>query len=333
MARLLTIAVMAASMHLISCYSATIPDLLSIPDRNTTIATAQNTSLQILLSQDGSFAWQFVPYKNNTQRLLVILSTLFNTTVVWIANRDNPVSPNATLNLIYPSRQIILQDRTSISTNMNGSSNHNSINADSSTSVVWSSPAGVYSVLMNSTGNLVMQDDRNSTLWQSYDYPTDVMVTGQILRPNHTVTARLSLDDVSTGHYTLKEEIGGPVLYATFDQQQTNIPYALITYAEGVYGNFSGALHSACNRTVVRYNADGSGVTLDQEDSVITPECQAETGGFPIHGITFSTRLGGSGFRYLRLMPTGDIDSFLLSHDGFSRNSSAASVSYPSIAR
>ena len=169
---------------------------------------------------------------------------------------------------------------------------------------------------MNSTGNLVMQDDRNSTLWQSYDYPTDLIMAGQALRPNHTVTARLSLDDVSTGHYTLKEEVGGPVLYATFDQQQTNIPYAVITYAEGVAGNLSGALHSACNRTVLIYNADGSGVTLDEEDSVITPECQAQSGGYTIHGITFSTRLGGSGFRYLRLMPTGDIDSFLLSDNG-----------------
>ena len=331
-ARLLTIAVMAASMHLISCYSATIPDLLSIPDRNTTIATAQNTSLQILLSQDGSFAWQFVPYKNNTQRLLVILSTLFNTTVIWIANRDHPVSPNATLNLIYPSRQIILQDHTSISTNINANTKNN--NNHRSSNVVWSSPPGIYSVLMNSTGNLVMQDDRNSTLWQSYDHPTDVVLTGQSLRPNHTVTARLSLDDVSTGHYTLKEEIGGPVLYATFDQQQTNIPYAVvITYTQGLSGDLNGALNSACNRTVLIYNADGSAVTLEQEGSVITPQCQAETEGFTIHGITFSTRLGGSGFRYLRLMPTGNIDSFLLSHDGFSRNSSAASVSYPSIAR
>ena len=315
----LAIAVMATSLNLILIppYSATIPEQLLIPDRNTTIATAQNTSLQILLSSNGSFSWQFVPYKSNTQRLLVILSTLFNTTVIWIANRDHPVSPNATLNLIYPSRQIILQDRTSISTNMNGSSNHNSINADSSTSVVWSSPAGIYSVLMNSTGNLVMQDDRNSTLWQSYDYPTDVMVTGQILRPNHTVTARLSLDDISTGHYTLRQEIGGSVLYATFDQQQTNIPYAVvITYTQGLSGDLNGALNSACNRTVLIYNADGSAVTLEQEGSVITPQCQAETGGNAVHGITISTRLGGSGFRYLRLMPTGDINTFLLSDNG-----------------
>ena len=170
---------------------------------------------------------------------------------------------------------------------------------------------------MNSTGNLVMQDDRNSTLWQSYDYPTDLLLTGQSLRPNHTVTARLSLDDVSTGHYTLREEIGGPVLYATFDQQQTNIPYAVvITYTQGLSGDLNGALNSACNRTVLIYNADGSAVTLEQEGSVITPQCQAETGGNAVHGITISTRLGGSGFRYLRLMPTGDINTFLLSDNG-----------------
>ena len=314
----LTIAVMAAPLHLalVPAYSAPVFEKLLLPDRNVTIATAQNTSVQILLSSDGSFVWQFVAYTNDT-RLLVILSTLFNTTVVWIANRDHPVSPNATLNLIYPDQQIILQDHTSISTTINGSSNNNNlINVNPPTSVVWSSPPGIYSVLMNSTGNLVMQDDRNSTLWQSYDYPTDLIMAGRSLKPNHSITARLSLDDVSTGHYTLKEELGGPVLYATFDQQQTNIPYAVITYAEGVAGNLSGALHSACNRTVVIYNADGSGVTLDQEDSVITPECLAQSGGYTIHGLSFSTRLGGSGFRYLRLMPTGDINTFLLSDKG-----------------
>ena len=71
-----------------------------------------------------------------------------------------------------------------------------------------------------------------------------------------------------------------------------------------------------CNRTVMIHNADGSGVTLEQEGSVITPQCQAETRGFTIHGITFSTRFGGSGFRYQRIMPTGDMNSFLLSDDG-----------------
>ena len=91
----LTIAVMATSLNLIliPSYSATIPEQLLIPDRNTTIATAQNTSVQILLSEDESFSWQFVSYTNDT-RLLVILSTLFNTTVVWIANRDHPVDDN-----------------------------------------------------------------------------------------------------------------------------------------------------------------------------------------------------------------------------------------------
>ena len=44
----LTITVMATSLNLIliPSYNATIPEKLLIPDRNTIIATAQNTSLQ-----------------------------------------------------------------------------------------------------------------------------------------------------------------------------------------------------------------------------------------------------------------------------------------------
>ena len=178
LARLLTIAAMTASLHLIlrSSNGAIIPAQLSIPNHNATIATAYNTSLPILLSTNGSFTWQFVPYKNDTLRLLVILSTLYNTTVVWIANRDNPVSANATLDLIYPDRRIVLQDRISTNTYVNGTSGNSTTNESSSSSEIWSSPGGIYSVLMNTTGNLVMLDNSSSILWQSYDYPTDVLL-------------------------------------------------------------------------------------------------------------------------------------------------------------
>ena len=205
---------MAASLQLILIpisYSATIPEWLLVPGNNTTIATAQNTSLKIVLNSNRSFSWKFVPYTNHT-RLLVILCPLFNTTVIRIANRDHPVSPNATLNLIYPDRQIIVQDHTSITSNINGSSKNDTTHPNPSVRVVWSSPPGIYSVLMNDMGNLVNQDDSNSILWQSYDYSTDVLLARQGITHNHTPTGRISLDDVSIGHYVLKSEPPGPVL-------------------------------------------------------------------------------------------------------------------------
>ena len=47
----LTITVMATSLNLIliPSYNATIPEKLLIPDRNTIIATAENTSLQTVM--------------------------------------------------------------------------------------------------------------------------------------------------------------------------------------------------------------------------------------------------------------------------------------------
>lgn len=276
--------------------------LLTIPGdtskQEVLLFSASDTSSPILLSDDSSFSWQFVPYQNNTSRLLSVISTAYNTTIVWIANRIRPVSPNASLLVQLPSRTLLLRDA-------NGS-------------VAWSSPvAGVGSILMNSTGNLIMYDTHNVTIWQSFDDASDVLVTGQTIRINRSVSSRLSRDDVSVGHYSLRVGPGGAVMYASFDWQQQMVPYGSLAYAGLLSQFFQGieydrTLHSTCNHTILLYRADGSGVDLQQEGSVISPECREELAASDgQHSIDFSTRLGGTGFRYLRLMPYGDVVSFL----------------------
>ena len=277
---------------------------------NVTIRKSWDSSSPILISSDGSYSWQFYPYHNDghmkEQYLLVVLNTMVNTTtIVWMANRNHPVSSETALVYALPSRQFILRDRGTAD--------------DPSSTILWSSPEGVFSVEMNATGNLIMRDARHSALWQSFEHPLDIMVAGQSLRAHQTLVSRVSSEDVSAGRYTLKVEPGGVVFYATLDEQQKNVPYELLTYsgtdATGSSGgNLSEALHSWCNQTYIVYEADGVQLSLKQEGYNITPECESETGGFTFHGVAFSTRSGGmSGLRYFKLMPDGSVRTFLVS--------------------
>ncbi|KAL5997778.1 hypothetical protein ACLOJK_008708 [Asimina triloba] len=92
-------------------------------------------------------------------------------TLVWTPNRDNPVKQNAALELTYDG-DLVLWD------------------ADGTR--VWSSDTAGRSVAgMNITaqGNLVLFDDRNETVWQSFDYPADVLLTGQTLHGGQSLSA------------------------------------------------------------------------------------------------------------------------------------------------
>ncbi|MCO5579685.1 hypothetical protein L7F22_033543 [Adiantum nelumboides] len=272
-------------------------DFSTLSSKSTAIplAHAGNTSRAILLSRNAAYSWQFFPYNGNrTQLLLVVLSTLVNTTVVWIANRDRPASPNASLLLELPSRSLALREA-------NGS-------------LIWSpSVQNISSIVMNSTGNLyILAGSAAGVEWQSFDAPADVFVPGQRLRTNHTATASLSWNNWASGHYTLKANPGGAVLYATFDAQQTMVPYTILNYINpGLDSTLDGSLHSACNHTTILYNQDASGVTLEQDGPVSSQCLKEDINAF--HGIEFATRMRGDGYRFLRIMPTGDINSFFLS--------------------
>ncbi|KAG0484675.1 hypothetical protein HPP92_008754 [Vanilla planifolia] len=102
--------------------------------------------------------------------------------VIWSANRDRAVHENATL-LFSPEGNLILRD-------FDGT-------------FVWSSNtsgrgAAVLSIL--ESGNLVILDGQNNTLWASFDHPTDSLLPGQTLREGQRLTANTSATNVASGY-------------------------------------------------------------------------------------------------------------------------------------
>ncbi|EEC76988.1 hypothetical protein OsI_15295 [Oryza sativa Indica Group] len=95
--------------------------------------------------------------------------------VIWCANRGSPVGEDATLELTGDG-DLVLRE------NANGR-------------LVWSSGTSGRSVQgmeITENGNLVLFDQRNGTLWQSFDHPTDALVPGQSLLQGMMLRANTS---------------------------------------------------------------------------------------------------------------------------------------------
>uniref|UniRef100_A0A0D3FU02 Receptor-like serine/threonine-protein kinase n=1 Tax=Oryza barthii TaxID=65489 RepID=A0A0D3FU02_9ORYZ len=95
--------------------------------------------------------------------------------VVWCANRANPVGENATLELTGDG-DLVLREKA------NGR-------------LIWSSGTSGQSVRrmeITEQGNLVLFDQRNMTVWQSFDHPTDALVPGQSLLQGKMLRANAS---------------------------------------------------------------------------------------------------------------------------------------------
>ncbi|XP_066315124.1 receptor-like serine/threonine-protein kinase SD1-8 isoform X2 [Miscanthus floridulus] len=169
----------------------------------------RNTSLtgnQTLVSAGGIYALGFFSPAGADGRTYLGIwyaSIPGPTTVVWVANRKDPVvnSP-AALQLSDGGRLVIL---------------------DGNNETVWSSAvptvANVTAAQLLDTGNLVLSADGSgsgpSVAWQSFDYPTDTLLPGMKLGVDtraditRNITAWRSPSDPSPGDVTFKLVIGG----------------------------------------------------------------------------------------------------------------------------
>ncbi|KAF6172269.1 hypothetical protein GIB67_024891 [Kingdonia uniflora] len=110
----------------------------------------------------------FIVYTNSGSR--ITNPNLGFPQLVWSANPNKPVKENSTLDLTKGG--LALRDADGVlvwSTNITGSN--------------------IVGLNMTETGNLVLYDSKNYTLWQSFDDPTDALVPGQKLVLGKSLTA------------------------------------------------------------------------------------------------------------------------------------------------
>ncbi|KAD2805055.1 hypothetical protein E3N88_38432 [Mikania micrantha] len=163
-----------------------------------TIAAHQNISDgETIVSEDSKFELGFFSPGNSKDRYLGIwFKNTSPQTVVWVANRETPLTDN--------SGAVKLDNQGNL-TLVNGSGK-----------VIWSSNSSASGANINllakllDTGNLVIKNGNEVLIWQSFDHPGDTYLPEMKLGKNFRtgretyLTSWRSSDDPSPGEYTFK---------------------------------------------------------------------------------------------------------------------------------
>ncbi|KAL4628669.1 hypothetical protein ACB092_05G257000 [Castanea dentata] len=160
---------------------------------------------QSLISKEKNFALGFFSPGNSSHRYLGIWYVkVKNQTVVWVANRNDPINDSSGVLSINQFGNLVLHD--------------------SSNRLVWSTNVSVKGTTTTSSvaqlqdsGNLVLVQDNNQKvlLWQSFDYPTDTLLPKMKLGVNlvtgldRFLTSWKSQDDPGSGDCFYKMIISG----------------------------------------------------------------------------------------------------------------------------
>lgn len=129
--------------------------------------------------------------------------------VVWTANRNSPIGQ---------SDKLVFSVDGDVS-----------LKRSNGASIVWStnsSGRGVKRMQMQDSGNLVLLDAANRTLWESFDYPTDTLVPGQALRSGMKLVSSVSVGALASGPYFLSFDSGDLRLVYDLDPPE---PYWSLT--------------------------------------------------------------------------------------------------------
>ncbi|RWR88180.1 G-type lectin S-receptor-like serine/threonine-protein kinase RKS1 [Cinnamomum micranthum f. kanehirae] len=153
---------------------------------------------ETLISAGEKFVLGFFSPDNYKNRYVGIwYNKIPNQTIVWTANRENPVRNSSGILTIKGGNLVLLD----------GGDNNNIILW--STNVSSSTMANNSSARLTDSGNLVLKDGQQRTSWESFDYPTNTylprMKLGFKKRTglNRILTSWKSADDPAPGEFSL----------------------------------------------------------------------------------------------------------------------------------
>ncbi|XXG46269.1 hypothetical protein AAC387_Pa02g1154 [Persea americana] len=206
------------------------------------------------VSPSGEFAFGFRPLPNNSSLFLLAIwfQTIPERTVVWSANRDNPVQKESRVELTE-NGHLVLYDHQGIG--------------------IWKKPnavtEGATSASVLDTGNLVLLNMNSSPIWESFNEPTDTLLPRQILNMPTKLYSRRSEADYSRGQFLLHlQEDGNLVLYTVAPKSEVTYTayWATKTVGSGLQVIFNESGHIYLTRT------DGAPISITPEGAVSTQE-------------------------------------------------------------
>jgi len=164
---------------------------------------------QTLVSEGKNFELGFFKPGNSSNYYIGIwYKKVFPQTIVWVANRDNPVSNKNTATLKISAGNLVLLNEYS--------------NQVWSTNMSFPKSGSVVAMLLD-TGNLVLtnraNDDVSNPLWQSFDHPTDTWLPGGKIKVDKKtkqpqyLTSWKNMEDPAMGLFSLGVDPKGPNSY------------------------------------------------------------------------------------------------------------------------
>ncbi|ERN01775.1 hypothetical protein AMTR_s00981p00001600, partial [Amborella trichopoda] len=127
--------------------------------RGTTLSSSSaNNSYRT--SPSGDFAFGFYSIEGNQFLVGIWFHKISERTLVWSANRDQPVQSGSTIQLTLDGR-LGFTDSKGLET------------------WIYNQTTGVSSGAVLDTGNFILVDSVSSILWQSFENPTDTLLPGQ----------------------------------------------------------------------------------------------------------------------------------------------------------
>lgn len=157
----------------------------SLLERGSSLSVEDHNS-HLLVSPDGTFACGFYGLGGNAFWFSIWFANSNDSTVVWTANRDQPVNGRDSKLSFLGDGALVLRD------------------ADGS--LVWetnTTSTDAQGLEILDTGNLVLKDHQGKFLWQSFDYPTDTLLPGQPITKNKKLVSSLGIGAYDSGHYSL----------------------------------------------------------------------------------------------------------------------------------
>ncbi|CAI8596952.1 unnamed protein product [Vicia faba] len=164
--------------------------------------SVENPQQNIILSPKHTFTAGFYPIGENAYSFAIWFTQKHKhlnnnkTTIVWMANRDQPVNGKRSTLSILKTGNLVL--------------------TDAAQSIVWSTDttsSKPLKLLLHDTGNLVLQElnsngstiniNSDSTIWQSFDFPTDTLLPHQPLTRFTKLVSSRSETNQSSGFYKL----------------------------------------------------------------------------------------------------------------------------------
>ncbi|KAF8093551.1 hypothetical protein N665_0383s0176 [Sinapis alba] len=148
---------------------------------------------QTIFSSGGTFKLGFFqPGTSSNFYIGMWYQQLSVQTIVWVANRDKPVSDKKTSVLKMSDGNLVLLDGNNLvwSTGLKSSSAHEAVFQDD--------------------GNLVLRDEAGSVLWQSFDHPGDTWLPGAKIRydkrtkKSQRLTSWKNSEDPSPGLFSVE---------------------------------------------------------------------------------------------------------------------------------